>query len=324
MGRLEFTTPRQAWGGEASDFTPLLGQDDLLNYLGSACGIGALSIVEVEHTTAGGRSLDILAVTADQRKIAIENQYGIADHDHLTRGLAYAVGVGARGLVLVAEGHRDEFRSVAGYLNAAAAAVGDAGINVWLIEVRAVRRVGDGIWSPEFVVVAEPNDWEVANALTRRVLMNSLQEFYGRCASATGESWAALAESIIGDWLSRPGASEAHASQGTVSLYLHTPSMQRRTNVLQLAVAGTLTVCRGYLLETSGVDFNEIEIAELDAAIDRALPDGRRTERAYYISSAQPDFHRYTKLADTLTEVITAASEARAPLVVEELDPQPL
>ena len=54
-------------------------------------------------------------MTGDDRKIAIENQYGVADRDHLTRGLAYAVAVAARGLVVVAEHHRDEFVSVAVY-----------------------------------------------------------------------------------------------------------------------------------------------------------------------------------------------------------------
>ena len=48
----------------------------------------------------------------------IENQCGRADHDHLTRGLAYAVAPPrARGLVVIAEQHRDEFRAVAEYLN---------------------------------------------------------------------------------------------------------------------------------------------------------------------------------------------------------------
>lgn len=30
MGRLEFATPRLAWGGAARAFTPLLGDDDML------------------------------------------------------------------------------------------------------------------------------------------------------------------------------------------------------------------------------------------------------------------------------------------------------
>ncbi|MDK1039620.1 MAG: hypothetical protein QGD91_12030 [Actinomycetota bacterium] len=88
MGRLEFTSPREAWGGEAESFTPLLAKADMLEYLGAETGIGPLTLVETEHTTAGSRSLDILAETIDGRRVSIENQYNRADHDHLTRGLA--------------------------------------------------------------------------------------------------------------------------------------------------------------------------------------------------------------------------------------------
>lgn len=60
MGRLEFTTPKEAWGGEASDFTPKLASVEMLEYLGDAIGIGPMSLVGTEHKTAGHRSLDIL------------------------------------------------------------------------------------------------------------------------------------------------------------------------------------------------------------------------------------------------------------------------
>jgi len=92
MGRLEFTTPRNAWGGEATAFTPLLAE------------------------------------TGDGRLVAIENQYKTADHDHLTRGLAYAVASECAALVLIAEDHRDEFVSVADYLNQLALAGDRTGI----------------------------------------------------------------------------------------------------------------------------------------------------------------------------------------------------
>lgn len=85
MGRLEFCTPHEAWGGEASAFTPLLAENGMLEYLGEATGIGPLTLIEREHSTAGNRSLDILTETVDGRRVAIENQYNTADHDHLTR-----------------------------------------------------------------------------------------------------------------------------------------------------------------------------------------------------------------------------------------------
>lgn len=167
MGRLEFATPRSAWGGEATDFTTLLGNDEMLGYLGDECGIGPLSVVEIDHATACDRTLDILAETMDGRRVAIENHYGLVGHDHLTRGLAGAVAVEARGLVIVAEDHPDEFQSVASYLNRVGG-LDDDGIKVWLVQVRAVRRVGDTTWSPQFVVMAEPDEWQGAQRLRSR------------------------------------------------------------------------------------------------------------------------------------------------------------
>ena len=158
MGILEFGRPRDAWGGEASDFTPLLA--DRLSYLGEVTELGPLELIDTESLVAGSRRIDVLAAL-DDRPIVIENQYGAADHDHLTRGLAYAVAEGAAALVVVAESHRPEFVAVADYLNELVGADGEPGVQVWLVEVQAVRRRGDEIWSPLFSVQARPNQWEV-------------------------------------------------------------------------------------------------------------------------------------------------------------------
>jgi hypothetical protein len=81
-----------------------------LDAVGSAIGVDIASLGQSEVQTAGGRRIDIVAQGADGSEFVIENQYGRADHDHLTRGLAYAVARRARRLVIVAEEHRDEFR----------------------------------------------------------------------------------------------------------------------------------------------------------------------------------------------------------------------
>jgi hypothetical protein len=41
--------------------------------------------------TKDRRWIDIVAQGEDGSEFVIENQYGRGDHDHLTRGLAYAV-----------------------------------------------------------------------------------------------------------------------------------------------------------------------------------------------------------------------------------------
>src|SRR5947207_902557 len=113
MARLRFGRLSEAWKGEASDFTPLLAEQ--LDALGATIGVDLTSIGESEVQTQGGRRIDIAAQGEDGSEFVIE-KYGRADHDHLTRGLAYAVARRARGLVVVAEEHRDEFRAVAQYL----------------------------------------------------------------------------------------------------------------------------------------------------------------------------------------------------------------
>lgn len=154
MGRLTFGRLSEAWRGEASDFTPLLAEQ--LDALGDAIGVPLAPAGQVEVPSTGGRRIDIMASGADGEAFVIENQYGRADHDHLTRGLAYAVAGRARGLVVVAEEHRDEFRAVAQYLNELAEQDVERGILVWLVEARAVR-VGNSQWAPLFTAVVEPN-----------------------------------------------------------------------------------------------------------------------------------------------------------------------
>lgn len=53
--------------------------------------------------TTGTRRIDNVAEDAAGPEFVVENQCGKADHDQLTRGLAYAGTRGARGLVVVAE-----------------------------------------------------------------------------------------------------------------------------------------------------------------------------------------------------------------------------
>lgn len=300
MGRLEFTTPREAWGGEASAFTPKLGTDDLLAYLGETTGIGPLSVVDVEHLTAGKRSLDILAETGDGRLVAIENQYGVSDHDHLTRGLAYAVATGARALVVVAEEHRDEFVSVADYLNTVAGYFGDEGILVWLLKVRAVRRVGDTVWSPEFIVRTEPNEWEAAIAGSARGGLANLEEFYFKCEEKAGPEWSHKARQIIDGWVAR-GLTETHTGKEAVALYCPFPTIPGRgRNVLQVWTSGSLVVVRRYMLEV-GVFEDDDDIDQLDAQIRSQFPSANWPPKGYYITVKDPDPSAVDRFAEWLT-----------------------
>lgn len=196
MAKLMFGKLSQAWKGEATDFTPLLA--DQLDNLGDALGIDLAAVGKSEVLTTGGRRIDIVAQGEDGSEFIIENQYGRADHDHLTRGLAYAVARHARGLVVVAEEHRDEFKAVAQYLNDMAELDRERGISVWLVEAKAVR-IGDSPWAPLFTAVIEPNAFTATVEQAKLAEKpGSLEEFYSQFSVPDTR---AAAEQVVTSWL---------------------------------------------------------------------------------------------------------------------------
>ena len=147
---------REVWPGEARDFTPWMA--DNLDVIGDQLGIAELTLDSIEVPIPGGRALDVLAIDSDGERWAIENQYGVGDHDHLTRGLAYAVALDCRALIVVAEAHRDEFVAVAEEWNRYSEAYGTDGIRVFLVVVEAWR-IGDSAPGYRFRIAAGPNEW---------------------------------------------------------------------------------------------------------------------------------------------------------------------
>lgn len=198
MAKLQFGRLTEAWKGEAADFTPLLAEQ--LDNIGDALGLDLASVGRSEVTTTGGRRIDIVAQDADGSEFVIENQYGRADHDHLTRGLAYAVAREARGLIVVAEEHRDEFRAVASYLNAMAELDPDHGISVWLVEAKAVR-IADSPWAPLFTTVIEPNRFTASVEQAKRKDKPATSAEFA--ALFTDAETAAAAQTLIDEWLAR-------------------------------------------------------------------------------------------------------------------------
>jgi hypothetical protein len=196
MARLRFARLTEAWAGEAADFTPLLAEQ--LDAVGQAIGVDLASVGKSEVQVAGRRRIDIVATGEDGSEFVIENQYGRADHDHLTRGLAYAVARRARGLVLIAEEHGDEFRAVAQYLNDLAEHDSDKGIAVWLVEAKAVRIEGSP-WAPLFNAVVEPNTFTaVVEQKKQREAPASAEAFWSQFHDPLTR---AAAEQVLSRWL---------------------------------------------------------------------------------------------------------------------------
>jgi hypothetical protein len=158
---------RDVWKKEDQDFTPWMAAPEPLNHLFQECGIGVEDLdettdIKTEVLIPGvGRRLDILVTLSDGTKVAIENQFNTLDHDHLTRSLAYAVGLEVSTVVIVAESHRSEFVNVANYLNAAAATY-DHGIKFFLVQIDVLSADGANRYFPNFKLIAGPDEWRGA------------------------------------------------------------------------------------------------------------------------------------------------------------------
>ncbi|SDM41465.1 hypothetical protein SAMN05660642_02453 [Geodermatophilus siccatus] len=286
------------WPGEATHFTPWLAAN--LDWL-DALGLGRLELVGTEVVLPTvNRNLDILARTPDGRRIAIENQYLKVDHDHLTRGLAYAVGHDAKALVVIAEDHGSEFIAIADYLNSAYEQLGsEKGIAVFLVQVTA-EQVGQAI-VPRFTVVARPNTWLTAVHGQDDGGPRSVTALLAACDS----SFRSAAQEILEQWESRPGAS-MRINAGSVSVSLDYPYIpgEGPRSVYVLYGTGVMTVNRGYFKDFGSL--GEDRVAELDRALETHFP--ALNDRPYYPSVVAPEPGPTAAFADWLIEWIPGGS----------------
>ena len=295
---------RTVWPSEPDDFTPWLSSN--LDLLSEALKVGNLSLTASEYPVEGtGRFLDILAETDDGQRVAIENQYGVGDHDHLTRALAYAVGSGARTAVVIAEEHRGEFRAVADYLNRCADRLGNAdAIGVFLVEV-TVDQVAE-YFVPRFTVVSQPNEW--LQEISSTTITSSVTGFVQRAKEESREPFRA----ILDYWDGPDGPAMAHVShktQAAVGLYSHNPlkGPNGQTAVFVLYANGTFTVNRGYLVESGVTDENDL--AELDAELERHFPGLPRTPKRYYLTTKPPSAQQVAGFMRWWTSFATRLSQ---------------
>lgn len=262
MARLLTGRLSEAWTGEATDFTPLLAQQ--LDEVGTAIGLDLTTVGQSEVQTAGGRRIDIVAQGEDGSEFVIENQYGRADHDHLTRGLAYAVARRARGLVVVAEEHRDEFRAVAQYLNELAEHDTERGIAVWLVEAKAVR-IGDSPWAPLFSAVVEPNTFTATVEIAKQAeTLGSLEEFWDQFDSPRTRS---PAQQVLTKWLD--AGYRRRLGPNHVVLEAPGPSKSNVRTVVAVYSDGRVLVPFGsYAGLNSGIAISDLTTAEFRSAAD--------------------------------------------------------
>ena len=264
---------REVWPSEPKDFTPWLHDHlDLLEII----ELGVLVPVDME-VSVGSRYLDVLARTSDGALVAIENQFSVSDHDHFTRGLAYAVGIEAKFLIVVAERHREEFREVATHLNHVSKDAPKR-IGIFLVEFSVIKV--EEFYIPSFSVVCAPA-WGLSTTSTETIgQLVSLDDFYSQLEINSVEKVSEF-KTIIDSFVRKPGCREDHNSKSTVSLVMVNPATGRDSCVIQLTTKGRIYLCRGYILELEPFESQETQ-KHLDEGIDSIFGEFVKTPKNYY------------------------------------------
>lgn len=156
LGKLKKVELREVWKHEAINFTNWLAEKENLALLGEEIGF------EIKHlqteAAVGSFNVDILAEEENTgRKIIIENQLEITNHDHLGKIITYASGYDAQIIVWVVKDVREEHRQAIDWLNERTG----EDIEFYLVQIE-LWQIGNSPYAPKFDVISKPNDWTKA------------------------------------------------------------------------------------------------------------------------------------------------------------------
>lgn len=153
LNKLKKIDLRKAWTNEAFDFTRWLAQEENMAILSEEIGI-EMATIQTE-ANVGKFSVDILAEEESTgRKIVIENQLEMTNHDHLGKIVTYASGIDAQIVIWIVKEVRDEHKRAIDWLNEHTG----EDINFFAIKME-LWQIGDSDYAPKFQIISKPNEW---------------------------------------------------------------------------------------------------------------------------------------------------------------------
>ncbi len=153
LGKLKKVELREFWKKEATDFTEWLALEENLSLLGEEIGID-IKLIQTE-ANVGSFNVDILAEEENTgRKIIIENQLELTNHDHLGKLITYASGYNSEINIWIVKDVKDEHKQAVDWLNEHT----DEDINFFIVKME-LWKIGDSLGAPKFQLISKPNDW---------------------------------------------------------------------------------------------------------------------------------------------------------------------
>jgi len=156
FGKIVNIDLREGWKHEASDFTNWLVAPENFLLLSEEIGLD-MQVVKTQ-ANVGSFFADILAEeTNTGKKIIIENQLEITNHDHLGKLITYASGLEANYIIWIFKEIKEEHRKAIDWLNE----VTDEDLNIFAIKME-LWKIEDSLPAPKFNVICSPNGWAKA------------------------------------------------------------------------------------------------------------------------------------------------------------------
>ncbi|HDR06180.1 MAG TPA: DUF4268 domain-containing protein [Candidatus Coatesbacteria bacterium] len=147
IGKIKRVPLREVWKNEARDFTPWLEAN--IEALGDVLDL-SLSSAERERPT-GDFNVDLVAENDAGGTLAIENQLGKSDHDHLGKLITYLASLEADAAVWIVAEPRTEHVNAINWLNEATSGA------FYLVKVEAVQ-IEDSPPAPLFTLIVGPSE----------------------------------------------------------------------------------------------------------------------------------------------------------------------
>lgn len=173
LGKIKKVDLREIFKDEARNLTPWLSESENLAVLSDEIGV-EIKLVQVE-ASVGRYNVDILAEEETTgRKIIIENQLEITDHDHLGKIITYASGHDAGIVIWLCKEIRDEHRRAIDWLNEHT----DEDLDFFAVRLE-VWKIDDSKPAPKFEIVASPNEWAktIRNKPSGEITDTKIQQF---------------------------------------------------------------------------------------------------------------------------------------------------